>query len=431
MPAEQTCIRSDVGGELDSVLGERVMTDDYLKEWHVSLFECLTPETARSVYPSVLIAWIVSDETYDVTEREIQCVSEWVAGADVHRLITGTVAGDEAILAELASVAEACLPDLFLVNILTGLGVNPDSLTEGERDCLRDWYVGFDWSGFLTATSQEDLSATFEVFPGLIGCAPSISLTLLFPDLGLDPDALTDEEMECLEDWEAGLDWDALIAAIAGGYAGDDATLGLFEDYYRIQDCAPDLFTDADIGAGQSIEAAIDHGGDVDLFELSADAGKSYQIDIALGTLGDSVLTIYDADGSEVAYNDDYGGGSASRIIWEAPATGVYYVEVSGFGLDHGLLHADRGTPVKGYSKTLCRLLGLQAIEASSGVSHSWPLQQTSPTPPLILREPQHERPRPRPSTLNPEWPLTPLPPRLSKCRASQSYHLVNTAGLI
>ena len=336
MPAEQTCIRSDVGSELDLVLGERVMTDDYLKEWHVSLFECLTSETARSVYLSVLIAWIVSDETYDVTEREIQCVSEWVSGADVHRLITGTVAGDEAILAELASVAEACFPDLFLVNILTGLGVNPDSLTEGERDCLRDWYVGFDWSGFLTATSQEDLSATFEVFPGLIGCAPSISLTLLFPDLGLDPDALTDEEMECLEDWEAGLDWDALIAAIAGGYAGDDATLGLFEDYYRIQDCAPDLFTDADIGAGQSIEATIDHGGDVDLFELSADAGKSYQIDIALGTLGDSVLTIYDADGSEVAYNDDYGGGSASRIIWEAPATGVYYVEVSGFGLTTG-----------------------------------------------------------------------------------------------
>ena len=332
MPAEQTCIRADVGGELDSVLGERVMTDDYLKEWHVSLFECLTPETARSVYPSVLIAWMVSDETYDVTEREIQCVSEWVSGADVHRLITGSVAGDEAILAELASEAAACLSYFFPVALLEGLGVNPDSLTEGQRDCLRVWYVGFDWSGFLTATSQEDRSTMFEVFPGLIGCAPSLSLTLFFPGLGLDPDALTDEETECLEDWEAGLDWDALIAALAGGYAGNDATPGLFEDYFRIQDCAPDLFLDDNVGSGESIEGVIDHENDVDLFELTADAGQSYRIDVALGTLDDSVLTVYDADGSEVAYNDDYGGGSASRIIWEASATGVYYVEVSGYG---------------------------------------------------------------------------------------------------
>ena len=75
---------------------------------------------------------------------------------------------------------------------------------------------------------------------------------------------------------------------------------------------------------------------------------RSYQIDVSLGTLEDSVLAIYDADGWEVAYNDDYGEGLASRIMYGKPdATGVYYVEVSGLLL-HGLLHTDRGAPVEG-----------------------------------------------------------------------------------
>ena len=85
------------------------------------------------------------------------------------------------------------------------------------------------------------------------------------------------------------------------------------------------------ITPGQSIEGTIDYESDVDLFELEADAGQAYRIDVALGTLNDSMLTVYDADGWEVGFNDDYGGGSASRIIWEAPASGDYYVEVSGY----------------------------------------------------------------------------------------------------
>ena len=87
---------------------------------------------------------------------------------------------------------------------------------------------------------------------------------------------------------------------------------------------------------GESIEGVIDYEYDVDMFELSANSGQSYQIDVALDTLDDSVLTIYDAEGLEVEFNDDYGDGNASRIIWEAPATGAYYVEVSGYDEETG-----------------------------------------------------------------------------------------------
>ena len=51
-----------------------------------------------------------------------------------------------------------------------------------------------------------------------------------------------------------------------------------------------------------------------------------------LDTLGDSLLALFDLDGSELAYNDDHGDSFASRIVWEAPGSSNYYVEVGGYG---------------------------------------------------------------------------------------------------
>ena len=346
MPAEQTCIRADVGGELDSVLGERIMTDDYLKEWHVSLFECLTPETARSVYPSVLIAWMVSDETYDVTEREIQCVSEWVADADVHRLIRGMANDDLTVMSGVIP----CMVDFFMPEFLAGRGIDADALTDEERTCLNDWMVGYDWSNFITVVTENSLVLMGGFLPGLIGCAPGPFLASMFEDTELDLDALTDEERECLEDWLTDLDWDKLIPAIyPAGFAEEDAAFGLLAETFGILACIPDLTVDDNVGSGgpddhaddfpdatrigvgESIDGAIDYENDVDLFELTADAGQFYEIEVALGTLDDSVLAIYDADRQQVAFKDYRDGGTASRIMWEAHAAGTYYIEVSGY----------------------------------------------------------------------------------------------------
>ena len=83
---------------------------------------------------------------------------------------------------------------------------------------------------------------------------------------------------------------------------------------------------------GSYFEAALDYDGDVDYFAFQAEEGERYQIDVDLLTLGDSELTLYDAGGREVAYNDDYGDSLASRIVWEAPSAGEYYIVVSGWG---------------------------------------------------------------------------------------------------
>ena len=354
--AEQDCIRTEVGAELESLLGERILAGDDLPDWQVSLFECLTPETARSVYTSIVVAGMVSDETYDVTEQEIDCVSEWVEDADVHRVIRGMADDDLTVLGEMMSGIIPCLAEFFMPEFLSEIGIDAAALTDDERTCLNEWMVGYDWSNFMTAMMEEDLGIMGEFFPGLIGCAPGPFLSLMFEDTGLDLNALTDEEKACLEDWLTDFDWDAVLAAIsAAAFVEDDEAYSILAEAFGLLACIPDLdvedfagtggtggtggpddhadgFADATrIGVGQSIEGVIDNEYDVDLFELTADAGQFYQIDVALGTLNDSVLTVYDTEELEVAYNDDYGDGTASRIVWSAPSSDVYYVEVSGF----------------------------------------------------------------------------------------------------
>ncbi len=325
------------------------MTDDDLTDWQVSLFECLSPETARSIYASLLVAGMVSDETYDVSEQEIQCVSAWVAGADVHWIIRGTAEEDLTVMGEMLSGVVPCLLDFFMPEFLAEVGIDADTLTDDELTCLNEWMVGYDWSNLITGLLEDDLGVMGEFLPGLISCAPGPFLALMFEDFGIDVEALTDEEKKCLEDWLIDFDWDAVLAAMtAVAFADEDEAYTILAEAFGLLTCVPDLslyenvgsggpddhgdsITDAShIGVGESIEGAIDYEYDVDLFELTADAGQVYQIDVSLGTLEDSVLAIYDADGWEVAYNDDYGEGLASRIVWEPDATGVYYVEVSG-----------------------------------------------------------------------------------------------------
>ena len=293
-PAEQDCIRTEVEGELDSLLGEQVMTDDDLPDWQVSLFECLAPETARAVYTSLLVAGMVDDETYDVTQQEIECVSQWVASADAHRLIRGMAEEDPAVLGETLSGVMPCMLDFFMPDLLAEMGIDAAALTDDERTCLNEWMVGYDWSNIMTAIAEEDLGIMGEFLPGLIGCAPEPFLALFFEDTDLDLNALTDEEKACLEDWLTDFDWDAVLAAIsATAFAEDDEAYSILAEAFGLLACIPDLdvedfagsggpddhadsFADATrIGVGESIEGVIGAAGEVDRFELTADASST------------------------------------------------------------------------------------------------------------------------------------------------------------
>ena len=85
-----------------------------------------------------------------------------------------------------------------------------------------------------------------------------------------------------------------------------------------------DLFIEADHFAG-------------DVVRIDMDAGTTYRIDLAgrgSAEVEDPILLLYDAAGESVAFNDDvdpFGGGRDARLTFTAPASGAYYIAVSGF----------------------------------------------------------------------------------------------------
>jgi RHS repeat-associated protein len=68
--------------------------------------------------------------------------------------------------------------------------------------------------------------------------------------------------------------------------------------------------------------------GDSDWFRFTATQGKLYRFETILGSLADSKLRLYAADGVTILDENDDAGSLASRILWQAPTTGLYYLEV-------------------------------------------------------------------------------------------------------
>ena len=71
-------------------------------------------------------------------------------------------------------------------------------------------------------------------------------------------------------------------------------------------------------------------GGDVDYFRFGAEGGTTLLAEVRSGGM-DSVMGLYDADGNLVALDDDGGSGLLSRIVYEIPADGDYFLAVSSF----------------------------------------------------------------------------------------------------
>lgn len=69
--------------------------------------------------------------------------------------------------------------------------------------------------------------------------------------------------------------------------------------------------------------------GDQDWLYFAATAGVTYRIEtLNLASCSDTVLELYNSGGTLLAYNDDGGGGWASRIDWMAPSSDTFYVRV-------------------------------------------------------------------------------------------------------
>ncbi|HET6295560.1 MAG TPA: PPC domain-containing protein [Kribbella sp.] len=110
------------------------------------------------------------------------------------------------------------------------------------------------------------------------------------------------------------------------------------------------LATDTGIGTGsrQAVETtgtlgdgrhgpapAGDGSNDFDVYKLNSRAGDSI-VGSTDGTSTDTVAAVYNSAGVLVAFNDDisFPGNVASRVGYDVPADGTYYVLIGGFALD-------------------------------------------------------------------------------------------------
>lgn len=95
------------------------------------------------------------------------------------------------------------------------------------------------------------------------------------------------------------------------------------------------------ISADQSITGTIDFADDADWYAISLSAGVQYTIDLEgspteRGTLSDTFLSVYNADGQLVDSNDDGGTGYNSNLVLSPDAAGTYYISAQAYGDNTG-----------------------------------------------------------------------------------------------
>lgn len=129
------------------------------------------------------------------------------------------------------------------------------------------------------------------------------------------------------------------VFVVASGF-GEDAA-GSYVLQAQASDLPPDnaannADTSARLTPGAPVNGAIEYSGDTDWFRLSVRPGQMYRITLtggdADGALGDPMLVLYDAEGAEIASNDDDGQSLNSLIEYAATARGEMFVEARAFG---------------------------------------------------------------------------------------------------
>ena len=142
--------------------------------------------------------------------------------------------------------------------------------------------------------------------------------------------AVGDDVAEKLREAAARVPKDVLQQMIEAGCIDPEDVLD--DDEEVPDDHGNDIDDATAIRVGADVRGALDYDGDIDYFRFQAEQGQSYQIDVALGTLDDSTVDLYDSDGWLMDGNDDYGDTLASRLYWNAPSSGERYVAVEGYG---------------------------------------------------------------------------------------------------
>lgn len=119
-----------------------------------------------------------------------------------------------------------------------------------------------------------------------------------------------------------------------GGYA--DARTGAYQVVARstgasgADTIAGDASTTGTIALGGSLNGTVDYLGDQDWFRVDLTAGTRYSFTTNPTGNGDfdTFLRLFDANGNQVAFNDDGGAALFSTLNFTATASGTYFISV-------------------------------------------------------------------------------------------------------
>jgi subtilisin family serine protease len=114
-------------------------------------------------------------------------------------------------------------------------------------------------------------------------------------------------------------------------------TISLTGKIVEPDDHGNDAETATPVTMPATVSGTIFSSGESDWFRVQAVAGVEHRFETILGTLGDSLLRVYDTDGATLlAVDDDNGPGLASLVNWTAPHDGTFYLQVSRKGTTFG-----------------------------------------------------------------------------------------------
>lgn len=107
-------------------------------------------------------------------------------------------------------------------------------------------------------------------------------------------------------------------------------------------DMSADTRSGISAAPGQPATGLIDYAGDRDWIKTTLEAGKVYVLDVladgdgAGGTLKDATVRLLNAQGEELARDDDSGAALDAHLQFSATETGDYYLDIGGNGTETG-----------------------------------------------------------------------------------------------
>ena len=239
-PAEQDCIRTEVDDEtLSQAMGQRFTDDSGIHDWQVSIFLCIDPQAARTLYTSATIT-VLNEAGVKVNNEEQACVRNLFEGLDIVVLFADA---DNPAFIEATGDLSTCVADSYVdyaIQAVTEVAEVELTPTEEERACLRDLLTG---EGLAGLEADEAFGIMVTMGLGVMACMPAVffdrMIQELVDDSGMDIE-LGEEEQSCVREVLASLPQTTRVLLKDNGEAETEEAIEMLSTVNaRLVECVP------------------------------------------------------------------------------------------------------------------------------------------------------------------------------------------------